>query len=73
MITNPLLEEVYRTQKRLVEEANYDMNQYTKNAQAMVLEIQKKYGLKLKYGSIKTQASVGCVSCLKNLEKINPL
>ena len=53
MITNPLLEEVYRTQKRLVEEANYDMNKYSENAQKMVLEIQKKYGLTLKYGPLK--------------------
>mgnify|MGYP003572040213 CR=1 FL=1 len=64
MITNPLLEEVYYTQKRLVEEANYDMSKYSENVQKMVLEIQKKYGLKLKYGQIKKH--VGWTEVLQN-------
>jgi len=53
MITTPLLEEIYLTQKRLDEEAQHDIEKYIENSQKMVLEIEKKYGLTFKYGPIK--------------------
>ncbi|TGO02381.1 hypothetical protein PN36_25925 [Candidatus Thiomargarita nelsonii] len=52
MITNPLLEEIYNTQKRLVEESGYDMKKYSENVRKTVLEVEKKYGLKFKYSDI---------------------
>lgn len=53
MITNPLLEEKYRTQKRLAEESQYDMKKYTENLHRKVLEIEEQYGLKFHYGKIE--------------------
>ncbi len=55
MITTPLLEEIYKTQKRLDEEAQHDIEKYIENSQKMVLEIEKKYGLKFNYGQLKGQ------------------
>jgi len=55
MITTPLLEEIYNTQKRLDEEAQHDIEKYVENSQKMMLEIEKKYGLKFKYGKIQGQ------------------
>ncbi len=42
MITTPLLEEIYNTQKRLDEEAQHDIEKYIENSQRIVLEIEKK-------------------------------
>ncbi|RKZ39365.1 MAG: hypothetical protein DRQ41_10685 [Gammaproteobacteria bacterium] len=53
MITTPLLEEIYDTQKRLDEEAQHDIEKYIENSQKMVLEIEKKYGLKFNYGQLE--------------------
>lgn len=53
MITNPLLEEIYDTQKRMVEESQYDMKKYTANLHRQVLEIEEQYGLKFHYGKIE--------------------
>jgi len=53
MITTPLLEEIYNTQKRLDEEAQHDIEKYIENSKKMVLEIEKKYGLKFKYGELE--------------------
>jgi hypothetical protein len=55
MITTPLLEEIYLTQKRLDEEAQHDIKKYIENSQKIVLEIEKKYGLKFKHGPMKGQ------------------
>jgi len=52
MIINPLLEEIYNTQKRLVEESEYDMKKYSENVRKTVLEVEKKYGLKFKYSEL---------------------
>jgi hypothetical protein len=49
MITNPLLEELYNTQKRLVEESEYDMTKYSEKVRQTVLEVEKKYQIKFKY------------------------
>ena len=53
MITNPLLEEIYNTQKRMVEESQYNMKKYTENLQRQVREIEAEYGLKFHYGKIE--------------------
>ena len=53
MITNPLLEEIYATQRRLDKKAGHDIRKYAENAHLNVLEMAKKYGFKLKYGKIK--------------------
>jgi hypothetical protein len=53
MITNHLLEETYRTQKRLVEESGYDMKKHSEIIRQMALDAQEKYGIQLKYGHIK--------------------
>jgi len=53
MITNPLLEEIYNTQKRMVEESQYDMKKYTENLQRQVREVEEQYGLKFHYGKIE--------------------
>ncbi len=53
MITNPLLEDIYNTQKRMVEDSQYDMKKYTENLQRQVLEIEEQYGLKFHYGKIE--------------------
>jgi hypothetical protein len=53
MITNPLLEETYNTQKQLVEEAGYDIRKYSENVHKIVLEIEKEYGLTFKYSNRK--------------------
>jgi len=55
MITTPLLEEIYNTQKRLDEEAQHDLNKYIENSQKIVLEVEKKYGIKFKYGQFQGQ------------------
>jgi len=54
MITNPLLEDIYNTQKRMVEDSQYDMKKYTENLQRQVLEIEEQYGLKFHYGKIES-------------------
>jgi hypothetical protein len=53
MITNPLLEEIYNTQKRMVEDSQYDMKKYTENLQRQVREVEEEYGLKFHYGKIE--------------------
>jgi hypothetical protein len=53
MITNPLLEEIYNTQKRMVEDSQYDMKKYTANLQRQVREVEEEYGLKFHYGKIE--------------------
>ncbi len=50
MITNALLEEQYRVQKQLVEEAGYDIQKYSANLQTMLKNLQQQYGLTLHYG-----------------------
>jgi hypothetical protein len=55
MITTPLLEEIYNTQKRLDEEAQHDLDKYVENSKKIVLEVEKKYGLKFKYGQLQGQ------------------
>lgn len=49
MITNDLLEEKYRVQRELAEEAGYDVHQYIENVGRIVAETEKQYGIKFKY------------------------
>jgi hypothetical protein len=51
MIINELLVNKYRTQKKLDEIANHDLNKYVENAHSKVQELSVKLGLKLKYGT----------------------
>nr|VFK80613.1 MAG: hypothetical protein BECKSD772D_GA0070982_113311 [Candidatus Kentron sp. SD] len=50
MITSPILEEKYRVQKKLAEEAGYDVRKYTELCRKIVAEAEAEYGLKFKYG-----------------------
>jgi len=49
MITNPLLEEKYRVQRELAEEAGGDIQKYMENIDRIVGEAEEEYGVKFKY------------------------
>lgn len=49
MITNPLLEEKYRVQRELTEEAGNDLRRYMENIQRIVDEAEEEYGVEFKY------------------------
>lgn len=49
MITNPLLEEKYRVQRELTEEAGSDVRKYMENIQRIVAEAEAEYGVEFKY------------------------
>lgn len=49
MITNPLLEEKYRVQRELTEEAGNDVRKYMENIQRIVAEAEAEYGVEFKY------------------------
>jgi len=53
MITNHLLEEKDRIQRKLAQEAQYDVFRYMENTRRIVLEAQEKYRLKLKYVNLQ--------------------
>nr|VFJ99517.1 MAG: hypothetical protein BECKH772A_GA0070896_101649 [Candidatus Kentron sp. H]VFJ99794.1 MAG: hypothetical protein BECKH772B_GA0070898_101689 [Candidatus Kentron sp. H]VFK04124.1 MAG: hypothetical protein BECKH772C_GA0070978_101629 [Candidatus Kentron sp. H]VFK42448.1 MAG: hypothetical protein BECKSD772F_GA0070984_112210 [Candidatus Kentron sp. SD]VFK48249.1 MAG: hypothetical protein BECKSD772E_GA0070983_111811 [Candidatus Kentron sp. SD] len=50
MITSPILEEKYRVQEKLAEEAGYDVRKYTELCRKILAETEAEYGLKFKYG-----------------------
>nr|VFJ64491.1 MAG: hypothetical protein BECKDK2373B_GA0170837_113715 [Candidatus Kentron sp. DK] len=50
MITTLILEEKYRVQRKLTEEAGYDVRKYTELCHKIVAETEAEYGLKFKYG-----------------------
>nr|VFJ89661.1 MAG: hypothetical protein BECKH772B_GA0070898_1000610 [Candidatus Kentron sp. H]VFJ96327.1 MAG: hypothetical protein BECKH772A_GA0070896_1010210 [Candidatus Kentron sp. H]VFK03688.1 MAG: hypothetical protein BECKH772C_GA0070978_1014010 [Candidatus Kentron sp. H] len=50
MITSPILEEKYRVQRKLSEEAGYDVRKYAELCHKIAVEAAAKYGLTLKYG-----------------------
>ncbi|ETW98882.1 MAG: hypothetical protein ETSY1_16950 [Candidatus Entotheonella factor] len=52
MITNPILEEKYKVQRKLDEEAGYDVRRYIENVHTLTLDVEDKYGFKFKYGHI---------------------
>ncbi|MBC8527355.1 MAG: hypothetical protein ISS28_00960 [Candidatus Cloacimonetes bacterium] len=49
MITNKLLEEKIKAQKRLDEKAHHDIKQYIENSHKSISKIESKYGVKVKY------------------------
>ncbi len=56
MITNHLLEAKYRAQRRLAEEAGYDLQKYSDNAHQRVLQVEQEYRIKFTYAEPKPQA-----------------
>nr|VFK68190.1 MAG: hypothetical protein BECKUNK1418G_GA0071005_12118 [Candidatus Kentron sp. UNK]VFK73007.1 MAG: hypothetical protein BECKUNK1418H_GA0071006_115612 [Candidatus Kentron sp. UNK] len=50
MITSPILEEKYRVQRKLTEEAGYDVRKYAELCHKIAIDAAEKYGLTLKYG-----------------------
>lgn len=53
MNKNELLEEKWKTQKKMASKANYRTKKILDNAEQTVNEMVKKYGLKLRYAKIK--------------------
>jgi hypothetical protein len=53
MMTNPVLETKYRTQRQLDEEAGHDLRNYMNNAHQIACEVERQYGFKFKYGSLQ--------------------
>ena len=49
MITNPLLEEKYRVQRELTEEAGNDVRKYMENIKRIVAESKDEYGVEFEY------------------------
>ena len=53
MLTTPLLEAKYKSQKQLAEEAQHDLEKYVENSQSIVRKVEAKYGFKFKYGTLQ--------------------
>ena len=53
MLTTPLLETKYKSQKQLAEEAQHDLEKYVDNFQSIVREVEATYGFKFKYGTLQ--------------------
>ena len=51
MMTNPLLEMKYKTQKQLTKEAQHDIAKYVENSHSIVREVEAQYGIKFHYGA----------------------
>ena len=51
MMTNPLLESTYKTQKQLTKEAQHDLVKYVENSHRIVRDVEEQYGIKFHYGS----------------------
>ena len=51
MMTNPLLEMKYKTQKQLTKEAQHDIAKYVEHSHSIVREVEAQYGIKFHYGS----------------------
>ena len=51
MMTNPLLEIKYKTQKQLTEEAQHDIAKYVENSHKTVREVEAQYGVRFHYGA----------------------
>ncbi len=49
MMTNHLLEDKYRVQRQLAEEAGYNVRRYHENLHKEALEVQRREGIKLRY------------------------
>lgn len=62
MITNPLLEEKYRVQRELTEEAGNDVRKYMENIQRIVAEAEAEYGVEFKYLDTENDRAMKSVS-----------
>lgn len=62
MITNPLLEEKYRVQRELTEEAGNDLRKYMENIQRIVAEAEEEYGVEFEYFDPEKDQAVKSVS-----------
>ena len=51
MMTNPLLEIKYKTQKQLTEEAQHDIAKYVENSHKIVREVEAQYSVRFHYGA----------------------
>lgn len=49
MITNPLLEEKYRVQRELADEAGNDVREYMENIRRIVTESEDRFGVDFEY------------------------
>lgn len=53
MIKSELLEEKWRTQRKMAEEAGYDIKKMLDNAEKIVQEMVEKQGIKLRYAKLQ--------------------
>jgi hypothetical protein len=53
MYANELLEEKWRTQRKMAAKANYDIKKILDNAEKTVEQMVKEHGVTLKYANIK--------------------
>jgi hypothetical protein len=61
-MTNPLLEEKYKVQRKLDEEAQHVITEYAKNSHRIVGEVEAIYGGKFKYGLLQGDSMDLCKS-----------
>jgi len=54
MLTNPVLEEKYRVQRELTEEAGNDVRKYMENIKRIVAEAEDQYGVHFEYADPET-------------------
>lgn len=52
MITTPLLETKYKTQKKLAEDTQYDIEKYFSHIRRLVCETEAQYGVQFQYGAL---------------------
>jgi len=50
MIENEALKDKHEAQRRMAQEAGYNIRTLEKNAHEIALQLEKEYGVKLKYG-----------------------
>lgn len=58
MYKNELLEEKWRTQKKMAAKADYKIKNIFDNAEKTVNEMVKEYGLKLKYAKLRPDSTI---------------
>ena len=51
MITNPVLETKYRTQRQLDKDAGHDVRKYMEKLHQIACDVEKQYDVKFNYGS----------------------
>lgn len=56
MLTNELLETKYKAQQYLDQQAEHDLQKYLDKTHQIVLETERKYGIKFRYRQIEKQA-----------------